>query len=372
MENPVEVREELVEPLLSWYSIHARELPWRIEKNPYEIWISEVMLQQTRVEAVKPYYERFLKALPNVTQLAAAPEDMLLKLWEGLGYYNRVRNLQKAAILMVEQYNGTMPKNYEELLTLPGIGTYTAGAIASIAYGECVPAIDGNVLRIIARVEADYSDIASPRVKKELEVAMKPVIPAGRAGDFNQALMELGATVCLPNGVPNCPQCPWKRLCQSYARNLTTTLPIKATKKKRVIEEKTILVIQDQSRVLLRKRGSKGLLAGMYEFPSLEGYVDQTHILAYMKELGYPAIRLKELEDSKHIFSHREWHMKGYLILVDELLIPGNDHQTDSGLQLIETIETERHYPIPAAFTKYAAYLNIKLGQDKYRDDTSI
>lgn len=357
--------KEIVKPLLAWYDGNKRILPWREQSTPYRVWVSEIMLQQTRVEAVKPYFERFMNALPDVGKLAAVGEDILLKLWEGLGYYNRARNLQKAAKIIVEEYNGKIPDSYEELLKLPGIGSYTAGAISSIAYQKKVPAVDGNVLRIIARVTADNSDILSAKVKKELEDNMGQIMPEDRAGDFNQALMELGATVCIPNGEPKCEICPWEHLCKAKAEGKIAELPYKASKKARTIEEKTILVIQDEDKVIIRKRPAKGLLAGLYEFPMLEGYQKQEQVLDYMKKLGYQSIRIKPLEKSKHIFSHKEWHMMGYAIRVDELQLR---EETEEGknLILVETKETEERYPIPTAFLAYTKYLNIRLGNKKY------
>ncbi len=359
----VEVRREIIAPLLSWFKENARELPWRENKDPYRIWVSEIMLQQTRVEAVKPYYKRFIESLPDITHLAKIPEDQLLKLWEGLGYYNRVRNMQKAAQIVVEQYQGVMPRTYEELLMLPGIGTYTAGAIASIAYGEMVPAVDGNVLRVIARVEADKSDIADPKVKKELEIQMASIMPKEAAGDFNQGLMELGATVCVPNGAPLCTKCPWSHICKVHKRGEETSLPIKSPKKKRVIEEKTILVIQDDENIVIQKRPSKGLLAGLYEFPALEGFQKREKVIEYMKNMGLPAIRVTQLEESKHLFTHREWHMIGYYVRVDEL---ARKTLINPMWQLVDLQEVENSYAIPAALGKYTKHVDIKLGQEKY------
>ncbi len=359
----MKVRSEIVAPLLSWFKENARQLPWRENKDPYRIWVSEIMLQQTRVEAVKPYFKRFIEALPDVTHLANIPEDQLLKLWEGLGYYNRVRNMQKAAQIVVEQFDGVMPSTYEELLTLPGIGTYTAGAIASIAYGEMVPAVDGNVLRVIARVEADQSDIADPKVKKELESQMSLIIPKEAAGDFNQGLMELGATVCVPNGMPLCEKCPWMTICQAHRRGEETSLPIKTPKKKRTIEEKTILVIQDEKKIVIQKRPNKGLLAGLYEFPSLEGFQNRDKVIKYMEEMGLPAIRVTKLEQSKHLFTHREWHMIGYFVRVDEL---AKKILANEKWQLVDLREVENSYAIPAALGKYTKHVDIKLGQEKY------
>ena len=201
---------QLIQPLLEWYPSHARVLPWREEPAPYRVWVSEIMLQQTRVEAVKPYFERFMKELPDIRALAECPEDRLLKLWEGLGYYNRVRNMQAAARTVMKDYGGVLPPDYEALRGLKGIGDYTAGAIASIAYGIPVPAVDGNVLRILMRVSQDDSDIMKQSVKTRARELLLPVIPEGQAGKLTQALMELGATVCVPNGEPKCPQCPWQ------------------------------------------------------------------------------------------------------------------------------------------------------------------
>lgn len=358
---------QIVEPLLNWYDNHARILPWRDNPTPYRVWISEIMLQQTRVEAVKPFFERFLEALPTVESLSLVEEDKLLKLWEGLGYYNRARNLQKAAKQIMEEFEGVVPNNKKDLLTLSGIGSYTAGAISSIAYGQKEPAIDGNVLRVIARVEADYSDILSPKVKKELEEHMITIMPEDRAKDFNQALMELGATICIPNGTPKCNQCPWGEFCKGHLKNLTGELPKKTKKKPRVIEDKTILVIQDENKAAIQKRPNKGLLASMYEFPTLEGHQTQKQVLAYMEQLGFTSIRIKPLEKSKHIFTHKEWHMIGYAIRVDELaLLKSKDR--DDGILLVDTQETEDKYPIPTAFLAYTRFLNIRLGQSKFME----
>lgn len=358
----------IVTPLLEWFDGHARVLPWREEPTPYRVWISEIMLQQTRVEAVKPYFERFMLALPNVEALANVEEDRLLKLWEGLGYYNRARNLQKAARLVVELYGGELPNEVSLLLQLPGIGSYTAGAIASIAYQKPFPAVDGNVLRVIARVIADRQDVLNQSVKKQYEEAVLAVIPKDRPGAFNQALMELGAMVCVPNGMPRCEECPWKSFCKARELDCIAELPHKAKKKPRMIEEKTILLIQDEKKVAIRKRPKKGLLAGLYEFPALEGIQTREAAIQYVEELGFKAIHVKELERSKHIFSHKEWHMIGYAIRVDELSRPDGDANLQ-GFELIETSKTEESYPIPAAFMAYTRYLNIKLGNSKFQKE---
>lgn len=355
--------ERIVEPLLTWYDANARILPWREEPTAYRVWVSEIMLQQTRVEAVKPYYERFMKALPDVKALALAEEETLLKLWEGLGYYNRVRNLNKAAIQIMEQYNGVIPDTYEALCSLPGIGSYTAGAVASIAYQRCVPAVDGNVLRVLSRIRLDERDILQASVKKSVELDLKQIMPDKRPGDFNQALMELGATVCVPNGEPKCGECPWNTFCMASKRGCMAEYPKKTPKKARSIENKTILVLQDEQKVALCKRPSKGLLAGMYEFPWMEGIQKEDSVLEYLKSKGIQVLHIKRLEDSKHIFSHKEWHMTGYAIRVDELERSGET----SGMLFVEREEAQERYAIPSAYVAYTKYLDIKLGSEKFQ-----
>ncbi len=357
MDTPVPVfldrLDRIAAPLLAWYDRGRRILPWREDPTPYHVWLSEIMLQQTRVEAVKPYYDRFLEALPDIASLAAVEEEKLLKLWEGLGYYNRARNLKKAAQILVSEYGGRMPDDYDKIVSLPGIGSYTAGAVASIAFGKPRPAVDGNVLRVLSRLRADDRDILSAQVKKSVEEELTDVMPADRPGDFNQALMELGATVCIPNGAPKCDVCPWKDLCMARAEGRTGELPQKARKKPRTIEEKTVLVIQDGARVALRKRPEKGLLAGMYEFPSVEGYCGEEEVLAYLRELGLSPLRIRALPPAKHVFTHKEWHMKGYMVRVDELAAKG-EGQRMQGLLFVDPEQTRTDYPIPSAFAVYA------------------
>ena len=250
----------IVDKLLDWFDEHHRTLPWREHKNPYYIWVSEIMLQQTRVEAVKGYFARFIEELPTIESLATASEEKILKLWEGLGYYNRVRNMQKAAMQVVTEFDGKLPYEYELLLKLPGIGSYTAGAISSIAYDQQVPAVDGNVLRIVKRLSASFDDITKQKVIKEVQVTMKAITPK-RAGDFNQALMDLGATICIPNGRPLCEKCPLAELCEGRKQDVAMMLPVKPSKKPRRIEEKTVFVLEEDKKYALNKRPSKGLLA---------------------------------------------------------------------------------------------------------------
>lgn len=355
--------KEIVMPLLSWYDTHARILPWREDNHPYRVWVSEIMLQQTRVEAVKPFFERFIKALPDVQALADCPEDELLKLWEGLGYYNRVRNMQKAAKILVEEYGGSFPADYEKLLALPGIGHYTAGAIASIAFGISMPAVDGNVLRVLSRVKASYEDILKQSVKTKMEEEVQEIIPADRAGDFNQALIEIGAIVCVPNGKAKCEECPLAFCCKARQQGIVDELPKKKSKKERRIEEKTVLLLKEGTRVGIRKRPSKGLLAGLYELPNLEGHLAEEEVLYQLKDWGLSVLRILPLSEEKHIFSHVEWRMKAYAVSLEE-----TEQMESHGLLFIEAKETEEKYPIPAAFSAYVKYMDIMLGQEKYEE----
>ncbi|MGN8801243.1 A/G-specific adenine glycosylase [Candidatus Merdisoma sp. HCP28S3_D10] len=342
----------IVEPLLAWYDAHARVLPWREQPTPYRVWVSEIMLQQTRVEAVKPYFERFMTALPGIRDLAEAPEDQILKLWEGLGYYNRVRNMQKAAQKLTAEYDGEMPADFEAILDLPGIGSYTAGAIASIAFGLPYPAVDGNVLRVLSRIEKSYDDILKQSVKRRFEQEVKAVIPAGRAGDFTQSLIELGAIVCVPNGAPRCGECPLAAFCQAHQEGVETELPKKTPPKSRRIQDKTVLVLVSDNQAALRKRPAKGLLAGLYELPNLEGHLKPDQVLDYVKEAGLSPIRIQELPAAKHIFSHIEWHMEGYVVKVEEPEQQGNPEK----LFFVEKQQMEEKYSIPAAFAAYTEY----------------
>ncbi len=359
----------IARPLLGWYDAGRRILPWREEPTPYHVWLSEIMLQQTRVEAVKPYYDRFLQYLPDIESLAAVEEEQLLKLWEGLGYYNRARNLKKSAMQIVAEYGGEMPGEYEQLIRLAGIGSYTAGAIASIAFHKAVPAVDGNVLRILSRLRLDDRDILDARVKKSIEEELKSVIPQDRPGDFNQALMELGAMVCIPNGNPKCEVCPWQELCQARIQDRIAEFPRKTPKKARKIEKKTVLVILDEHYVALHKREDRGLLAGMYEFPMLDGHLSEEKVLSFLRQAGMSPLRIQKLEPSKHIFTHKEWHMVGYQVRVDELMKAelagaGREQEVERSTDyiFIDPAETKSRYPIPSAFAAYADHMDMKRG----------
>lgn len=352
-DKPLELEERLgamSRPLLAWYEEHARILPWREEPLPYRVWISEIMLQQTRVEAVKPYFERFMAALPDVAALAAVDDDRLMKLWEGLGYYNRARNLKKAAGIIVTEYGGQMPSEYEELLKLPGIGSYTAGAIASIAFGRQVPAVDGNVLRVISRVTASYEDILKASTKRWMEEKLQAAIPAGRASDFNQGLIEIGAIICVPNGQPKCRECPLESICLASRHGLTGEIPVKTPPRKRRIEERTVCILEYDNQVGIRKREDSGLLASLYELPNVEGHLKPEELAG---AFGLPqeiVTEITPLPEAKHIFSHVEWRMVGYRVRLRGT-IP-QDYIAASKDE-IRTV-----YPLPNAFGRYTKLIN--------------
>ena len=344
--------KEIIEPLLDWYDANARVLPWREEPSPYRVWVSEIMLQQTRVEAVKPFFDRFLESLPGVKELAECPQDRLLKLWEGLGYYNRVRNMQNAARIVMEKYDGRMPENYEALLELPGIGRYTAGAISSIAFGIPVPAVDGNVLRVMSRLTMDEDDILKQSVKSRWAREIGVMMPQDRPGAFNQALMELGAVVCVPNGTAKCGQCPLEAFCMAREAGRIRDFPKKAPKKQRKIEKRTVLILLAGNRTAICKRPENGLLAGLYEPLNLKEHLSREQILNYLKERHISALHIQEAEESKHIFSHKEWHMAGYIVKVEEPL----GRETDD-IIFVEREERKKNYPIPSAFRAYMKYM---------------
>ena len=360
--EPVEVvlksprLKECAPLLVEWFANNKRDLPWRRRMDAYRVWISEIMLQQTRVEAVKPYYDRFLKELPDVKALAKVPEDRLLKLWEGLGYYNRARNLKEAACQIMEEHGGVFPETYEDIRSLKGIGSYTAGAISSFAYGIPKPAVDGNVLRVVTRITADADDIAKAGTKTKIEAAVEEVIPKDHAGDFNQSLIELGALVCVPNGEPKCAECPVSCLCLAHAQGRETEYPVKKKAKGRRIEKRTILIFRDNDKTAIRKRPDTGLLAGMYEFPGREGHLKQAEVIEYAKEAGLMPVRVKRLGSAKHIFSHVEWHMIGYEVVVDELerqMKKSGGEEGEADVIFAGLKELKEKYPMPSAFEAY-------------------
>ena len=303
----------IAEPLLPWFEANKRDLPWRRDREPYHVWLSEIMLQQTRVEAVKAYYLRFLEAAPDVAALAALPEDRLLKLWEGLGYYNRARNLQKCAREIVSR-GGAFPRTKAELLQLPGIGDYTAGAIASICFEQPAAAVDGNVLRVCARLTDDTRPVDTPAYKKELEAALSAVYPAGRCGDFTQSLMELGATVCVPNGAPHCDGCPLRGLCRAHAHGTMLKLPVKLPKRARREEQRTVSLLRCGDRIAVEKRPARGLLAGLWQLPNADRLLDEAAIGTWAAEQGLGDVELRSARDGRHIFTHITWEMRCYTL----------------------------------------------------------
>lgn len=338
--------------LLEWYAQYRRVLPWREEATPYRIWVSEIMLQQTRIEAALPYFERFIAALPTVKALAEADEGRLMKLWEGLGYYSRARNLQKAAKIIMSDHGGELPASYERLLALPGIGEYTAGAIASTAFGIPVPAVDGNVLRVMTRLLDDRGDVMSPPVRRALREEVCTMLPNDAPGEFNQAIMELGETVCLPNAIPLCGQCPLASGCLGFAKGHPEELPVRAAKKARRVENRTILVVLADNRVLLHRRAPHGLLAGMWELPNAEGWLTAQEAADHIKQWDKQSQNLtaEPLGGGKHLFSHVEWRMQGYKFRTATFESPEEYTWADAA-QLFND------YALPSAFRTYAKYL---------------
>ena len=305
-----EIYEKLPAALLPWYDENKRELPWRQDREPYHIWLSEIMLQQTRVEAVKGYYARFLQALPTAADLANCDDEKLHKLWEGLGYYSRVRNLKKAAQQILHTHNGVFPREYTDVLALPGIGEYTAGAICSIAFNQKKAAVDGNVLRVCARLTNDATPIDLPAYKKQVQLDLEEIYP-DRAGDFTQALMELGATVCGPNRKPDCTACPCKAFCLANQYGTREQLPVKSPKRGRRLEEMTLVILHCDGKYALRKRENKGLLADLWEFPHVPGRLDTQSALNMVEEMGIKPAEIHRQVEKKHIFTHVEWDMCG-------------------------------------------------------------
>ncbi len=332
-------------PLLDWYDTHKRTLPWRGTGDPYQVWVSEIMLQQTRVAAVLPYYQRWMEALPTVEALAAADEEQLMKLWQGLGYYSRARNMHKAALMIVNTCGGRFPEEEKDLLKLPGIGDYTAGAIASIAFGRAVPAVDGNVLRVAARVAGLQEDIMDPAVRKKIRALMERAMSQDRPGEYNQALMDLGATVCLPKAAPACARCPLSGLCEAERLGLQAALPVRTKKAGRRREELTVYLLWRDGTVALRKRPEQGLLAGLWEFPHVPGALEEDAAARPLEKWGLVPVEWRKKITAKHIFTHVEWHMTGYLLTV----------QGDGGGFTWADRETLEELAVPSAFGKYLA-----------------
>lgn len=315
MEKNIDPR--LPDAILPWYDAYHRDLPWRRDREPYHVWLSEIMLQQTRVEAVKGYYARFLEKLPDIRSLAECDDEILHKLWEGLGYYSRVRNLKKAAQVIMRAYGGSFPAEHSRVLALPGIGDYTAGAICSICFDLPTPAVDGNVLRVVSRLTDDSTPIDLPALKKAVTNALKEIYPA-RAGDFTQGLMELGATLCGPNRKPECEGCPCREFCLANLRGTARQLPVKTPKKQRRVEEKTVFILSCEGRYALCKREEEGLLAGLWQFPDVSGKLTLPAAMNKVEEIGLKTKEIYRQVEKKHIFTHIEWRMRGYYLEVAE------------------------------------------------------
>ena len=358
---------DFVNPLLAWYNTEKRALPWRMTKDPYCIWISEIMLQQTRVETVIPYYERFLGELPSIGALADCDEERLLKLWEGLGYYSRARNLKKAAVLLREKFGSCFPDSEEKIKSLPGIGSYTAGAIGSIAFELPLPAVDGNVLRVCARLDGLLENVLDIRVRRRTEERLRQLLKERRSeekkfscGDFNQALIELGALVCVPNGEPKCESCPVRAFCTAAEKGLTAEIPVRIKKNARRTEERTVLIVRDGEKTAVRRRPETGLLAGLYEFPNVSGFISEREALAAVKEAGLEPLRIRPLPAAKHIFTHIEWHMRGY-----EILTASGEEICEGGWLFAEKTELEDRMPVATAFAAYAEQIGLGLGKKR-------
>ena len=301
--------------VLAWYDAGHRNLPWRRTRDAYRIWVSEIMLQQTRAETVISYYERFLARYPTVQELAASPEEELLKMWEGLGYYSRARSLQKAARMIVAEHGGMLPADVDKLRALPGVGDYTAGAIASIAFGIPAAAVDGNVERVICRYYAIADTVGTPAVRRMITERTQALVPQERPGAFANAMMEMGATMCTPKN-PKCLLCPVRESCQGFAQGIAQDLPVKPKKKAQRVENRAVLLCLCEGRVLVKRREEK-LLNGLYVFPDVEGESDPAALCAHMDALGVTAAYDALLGHAKHVFTHIVWEMDIHLLAAD-------------------------------------------------------
>ena len=333
----------LAQLLPPWYRVNRRSLPWREDRDAYHIWISEIMLQQTRVEAVKGYYARFLTELPDIRALAACDDERLHKLWEGLGYYSRVRNLKKAAQVIVAEYGGVFPKTYDEILALPGIGEYTAGAVCSIAYDLPTPAVDGNVLRVCARLTGDEASIDLPETKKRVRTALASIYPKN-AGEFTQSLMELGATLCGPNWKPRCDVCPCRTICAGFQSGTAETLPVRSPKREKRQEDRTVFILSCGGRYALHKRDDKGLLAGLWEFPNVPGKLELPQALKVLEGMGVTPRELGRQVERKHIFTHIQWNLRGFYLEAADCT---------GGFQWFTKEEINSQAALPTAFRQF-------------------
>ena len=341
--------QKLPAPLLAWYDANRRVLPWREEVSPYRTWVSEIMLQQTRVQAVLPYFQRFMDAAPDVAALAAMPEQQLMRLWQGLGYYSRARNLKRAAQTVVQDFGGEFPDSYDDLRRLAGIGDYTAGAILSIAFGQAVPAVDGNVLRVAARLTGDSRNVLDSKVRAAFRQAMADTMPQDRPGDFNQALMDLGAAVCLPNGKPLCDRCPAAGFCTAKRDGKQALLPVREKKKeKREVRLTLFIMKKEDGTAALRQRPDTGLLAGLWEYPHVPGTLTEAEAARQLQMWGVNPTKWTKKLSARHIFTHVRWEMTGYVVEVNGL---------GPGDWLWAEAQQRERLAIPSAFEKFTAEL---------------
>ena len=337
-----ETLKQLPRALLPWFAAHARDLPWRRDREPYRVWLSEIMLQQTRVEAVKGYFERFFTALPDIRSLAEADPETVYKLWEGLGYYSRARNLQAAARQVMDEHGGVFPSDYDGIRRLKGVGDYTAGAIASICFGLPTPAVDGNVLRVVSRITGDARPVNEEKTKADIREALRAVYPPGQCGDFTQALMELGAVVCVPNGAPDCDSCPAREFCASRD-GCWKTLPVKEAKKARRREALTVFLLRRGDALALRKRASAGLLAGLWELPNVPGHLSPEEAVALAERWGVRPREVLYETRKTHVFTHVEWDMVCYAL---------DCREAAEGFVWADTAARSAEYALPTAFRK--------------------
>lgn len=334
--------QEYIRNLEEWFLENKRVLPWRNDKNPYHVWISEVMLQQTRIEAVISYYERFMRTLPDISSLAKVEDDQLLKLWEGLGYYNRARNLKKAAVMIMDEYRGEFPNTYSEIIKLPGIGEYTASAISSICFGERQVTVDGNVMRVFTRFYNDFSNISKDSTRKMIHDRLLS-FPFLSPGNFNEGLMELGEVICLPNGIPKCDICPLRGGCLSYKNNNYFMFPVKDEKKVKEEIELTVIVPIWEKKTYVRKRKSPGLLHNLYEFYNVVGNKSADEVCELSKEFG----RVKSIKRSicyTHVFSHKKWKMQSYFVFLESVICQD---------MFFSVSDIEDNFALPTAFSPF-------------------
>lgn len=339
--------KEIVNPLLEWYQNNSRVLPWREDSDPYHVWISEVMLQQTRIEAVIPYYERFMTELPTIFDLSQVEDDYLMKLWEGLGYYNRARNLKRAACEIVEKYQGVFPGDFASILSLPGIGEYTASAIASICFSLPEVTIDGNVLRVYMRLTNCDDNIDLMSVRKKVRLSLMKIVPK-ESGIFNQALMELGEVICLPNGMPKCDICPLREFCKARVHHTFLDLPVRKPKALKKNQNYTVLLLTCGNKVALRKRVNTGLLQDLWEFPNIYGKLDRKEVIQYLIDCSITVEKITSSISYIHIFTHVKWQMNSFLVEVLE--------ECDEFVW-VDMSELLKNYALPGAFQPFLKVL---------------